>query len=144
MALEYCIFLSNNGSLVDKIIDWDETASWPHCGFMRLSDGWTYSAQLDGGVKWRPPDPKAKVLKLSVNGIDAALSKALVVEGEHYNYLGILGIAFAKNWSLPNHDFCSQLVFWAFQDNPFVNMKFIPLEHMKPHYILLGDVLEIE
>jgi len=143
--MDHCLFLSNDGSLVDKIIDWDETASWPHCGWMRLSDGWTFSAQL-GGIKWRPPNPKAKILKLSADGTEAALSKALSMEGKSYDVLGILGIAFAQNWEQAGTDFCSQLVFWAYDQVgcPLINMTFIPLEHLKPSYILLGRILEIK
>jgi hypothetical protein len=143
---DICLFLSNDGSLVDDVICWDETCSWPHCGWLRQSDMWTYSAQLIGGVKWRPPNPNAKILKLSADGMDASLSKALTLEGSHYNMLAILGIALAKDWSLPGNEFCMQIVAWC-QDQvgcPLVNMTFIPLEHMKPSYMLLGRVLEIK
>lgn len=142
--MEHCLFLSNDGSLIDDIIDWDESAIWAHCGWLRLSDGWTFSAQLSG-IKWRPPNPKDKLLKLSADGTEAALSKALSMDGRGYDILGILGIALGQDWATKGTDFCSQLVIWAYDQVgcPLVNMKFIPLEHMKPSYILLGQVLEL-
>lgn len=140
MALDHCLFLSTEPfDPISAIIRWEETAEWSHCGWMRLSDGWTYSAQMSG-IKWRAPNPKAKILKLSCDGIEASLSKALGMAGHSYDFLGIVGIALGQNWEEKGTDFCSQLVFWAFQEVgcPLVNPRFIPVEHMKPSYILLS------
>jgi hypothetical protein len=145
--LEHCLFLSTETSdPVSAVIRWYTDCDWSHCGWLRLADGWTYSAMFNGGVQWRPPNPKAKILKLSAAGIEASLSKALSVEGAAYDLLDILGIATGRNWSEPGEFICDKLVFWA-QDAigcPLVNMRFIPLIHLKPRDILLSpDVIEL-
>lgn len=112
---EICLFLSNDGSIEDHVIDWYTNCDWAHCGWLRRSDMWTYSAQHDGGLIWRPPNPKAKILKLSADGMDASLAKALTAEGSAYDMLNILGIALSKDWSTPGETICDKALFW-FQD----------------------------
>jgi hypothetical protein len=145
--LEFCLFLSTETyDPVSAVIRWYTNCEWSHCGWLRLADGWTYSAMVEGGVKWRAPNTETKILKLSCDGIEASLSKALTVEGSHYDLLDILGIATGRNWQAPGEFICDKLVFWAFDQIgcPLVNMEFIPLEHLKPRDILLGPVLEIK
>lgn len=142
--MDHCIFLSTEEyDPVSALIRWYTNCDWSHCGFLDLKNGYTYSAMMDGGVAWRPPNPRARMLKLSADGIEAALSKALSVAGSHYDMLDILGIAASKNWETPGEFICDKLVLWAFDQVgcPLVNMTFIPLEHMKPRDILLGRVL---
>ena len=120
------------------LIRWEGKSAWSHCGFYRKSDQWTFSALLDGGVKWRPPNPAAKVLVLTAQGQDAALSRALTKEGEAYDWLDILGIATGRNWAMEGRMICDKLVFWSFQDigAPLLNHTFIPLMHLAPDDIL--------
>lgn len=144
---DICLFLSNDGSVEDRVIDWYTDSSWPHCGWLRQSDMWTFSAEHSGGVAWRPPNPRAKILKLSCDGMDASLSKALTVAGATYDMLDILGIAMSKDWSVPGEFICDKLVFWAQNEIgcPLLNHTFIPLIHLKPQDILLSPyVLEIK
>ena len=146
MSSDICLFLSNDGSIEDRVIDWYTDSDWAHCGWLRQSDMWTYSAEHEGGVKWRPPNA-AKILKLSCDGMDASISKALTVEGSTYDMLDILGIALSKDWSKPGEFICDKLVFWAYQqiNVPLLNHTFIPLIHLKPRDILLSPyVTEIK
>lgn len=101
---------------------------------------------FDGGVAWRPPNPHTKILKLSADGMDASLSRALSVQGSAYDMLDILGIALNKDWAKPGEFICDKLVFWASNqvNCPLVNMDLIPLEHLTPRDILLGRVLELK
>lgn len=144
MSLEHCLFLSTETfDPISAIIRWEETAAWSHCGWLRLSDNWTFSAEM-GGIAWRPPNPKAKILKLSCDGMEASLSKALLMAGHGYDFLGIIGIALGQNWEQKGTDFCAQLLFW-YQNEvrcPLVNHKFIPFEHLKPSYILLSPYVQ--
>jgi hypothetical protein len=55
------------------------------------------------------PNPHNKILKLSADGTEAALSKALSLEGERYDVMGTLGIARCQNRSSPSTDFCAHL-----------------------------------
>jgi len=134
------IFLSTEDDLISDLIRWRDGSSFSHCGFIRKSTGDTFSAMFDGGVKWRPPNPKARVLILTVQGQDAALSKALTKEGEAYDWLDIAGITTGRNWAMEGRMICDKLVLWAFQEVgcPLVNMTFVPLEHFTPRDILLS------
>lgn len=140
---DICLFLSNDGSIEDHVIDWYTNSIWPHCGWLRKSDMWTFSAQHDGGVAWRPPNPRAKILKLSAPGMDASLSKALPVAGSSYDMLDIIGIALSKDWSTPGEFICDKLLFWAQQEVgfPLLNHTYIPLIHLKPRDILLSPFI---
>lgn len=111
---------------------------WSHMGWVRLSDGWTFSAMFDGGVIWRPPNPKARVLVLTCDGMDASLAKALTKEGEHYDWLGIVGMALRKNLDDSKLDFCDKLFIWAQNEVgcPIVNTRFIPIYHFSPADVL--------
>lgn len=96
-------------------------------------------------MAWRPPNPKARVLKLTADGMDASLAKALTQEGDKYDWLDILGIATGKNLETPNRFICDKLVFWAQNEIGcgLVNHTFIPFEHLTPRDILLSPyVLE--
>lgn len=139
---EYCLFLSTvEDNPISFAIRERTECSWSHVGFLRLADDWTFSAMSDGqGVAWRPANPKAKILKLSVGGIDAALSKALTQMGKAYDKLDILGIALGRDWSTANRFICSTLVMWAFDEIkiPLLNGRFIPRIHVTPRDILLS------
>jgi len=125
---------------VSAAIRWYTKCAWSHAGWIRKSDGWTFSAMLDGGVAWRPPNPKAKVLMLTADGLDATLARAESQTGDKYDWLDILGIAVGGNLQMPNRSICDKLVFWAYQDfgSPLVNHRFIPMEHLTPRDILLS------
>lgn len=144
---DICLFLSNDGSIEDHIIDWYTNSLWPHCGWLRQSDMWTFSAEHKGGLIWRPPVPGVKILKLSCDGMEASLSKALSAEGSAYDMLDILGIALSKDWSKPGEYICDKALFWFQQqvNCPLLNHTFIPLIHLKPRDILLSPyVIEIK
>jgi hypothetical protein len=150
MPSEYCLYLSTEpDSPVSRAIREKTECDWSHVGFYRIKDGWTFSAKLDDpeGVSWRPPNPNEKILKLSIDGIDAALSKALTQDGKPYDRLAIAGIALGKNWFTPGSFICSTLVAWAFEEIgvPLLNPTFIPREHITPRDILLSPyILEIK
>lgn len=136
-----CLFVSTEAADIESAaIRLRTECDWSHVGFMR-DDGWTFSAMADGkGVAWRAPNPEARILKLSVGGVDAALSKALTQIGKAYDELDILGIALAKNWSTADRFICSTLVLWAFEQIgvPLLNPAFIPRAHLTPRDILLS------
>jgi hypothetical protein len=116
--------------------------AWSHVGFLRLSDNMTFSAMCDGqGIAWRSVKPTQEILPLDAVGCDAAFALALTQRGKPYDMLDIAGIALGFDWSSPEHFICSALVFWAFEqtDNPLLNMKFIPREHLTPRDVLLSS-----
>jgi hypothetical protein len=144
--LDTCLFLSTiELDPISASIRLKTESDWSHTGFYRLKDGWTFSAMADGkGVAWRPPNPRAKILKLSTEGIEAALSKALTQEGKGYDRLDILGIALGISLKSDNKFICSTLVAWAFQQigTPLLNPTFIPLQHITPRDILLSPYVQ--
>ena len=143
--MDHCLFLSTvELDPVSAAIRLRTECSWSHVGFYRLVDGWTYSAMSDGkGVAWRPPDVHAKILKLSVGNVEAALAAALTQQGKPYDGLDIAGLAIGANWAVANHFICSTLVAWAFQQagTPLINPTYIPLDHITPRDILLSPLV---
>jgi hypothetical protein len=126
------------------IIRWYTACAWSHTGWLRKSDGATFSAMLDGGVGWRGANSRAKVLTLNAPGVDEAFTVALTQEGDAYDMLDILGIATGRNWEAPGKFICDKLVFWAFQKAgyPLLNPEFIPLEHFTPRDVLLSPAVQ--
>lgn len=124
---------------------------WSHTGFYRLEDGWTFSAMNDGkGVAWRPPNPKATILKITAPGVEDAFSWALKQEGKPYDRLDIAGFVFDRDWQNPSSFICDRLNFLAFINASLIpgslaksllNHKFIPLEHLTPRDILVSNLV---
>lgn len=147
--MEYCLFLSTEEfDPVSAAIRLKTECAWSHVGFLRLSDNWTFSAMSDGkGVAWRPPNPKARILKLSTPNVDVAIAKAFTQEGKPYDKLDIVGIALGLNLESNGRFICSVLVAWSFEQIgvPILNPTFIPREHITPRDILLSPfVTEIK
>ena len=140
--MEYCLFLSTEESdPISAAIRLKTECDWSHVGFLRLVDGWTFSAMSDGrGVTWRAPNSKAKILRLQTSGTEAALSRALTQMNKPYDKLDIAGIALGLDWHTAGSFICSTLVAWAFEEMgaPLLNPKFIPREHITPRDILLS------
>lgn len=143
--MEYCLFLSTEElDPVSAAIREETKCDWSHVGFYRCEDGYTFSAMSDGkGVAWRPPNKRAKILKLAAGGIESALSKALTQGGKPYDRLDIAGIALGANWSTASKFICSTLVLWAFEQAgiPLLNPTFIPRQHLTPRDVLLSPYL---
>lgn len=145
---KYCIFLSTvELDPVSAAIRFATKCDWSHIGFYRLSDSYTFSAMSDGkGVDWRAPNPRCKILLLDLTNdpsgsiMEGALAIAEGQQGDHYDFLDILGIALGGNWETPGRMICDKLVLYAFQQLtlPLLNMTFIPIEHFTPRDILLS------
>jgi hypothetical protein len=136
-----CLFASTErGDPASGIIRFFDLSDISHVGFMRLCDGWTFSAMVDGGVKWRPPNPHAKILLLDTPRVMDMFAMALTKEGAEYNKLAIVGMVFHRNWSNANDEFCNQLVFWTAEGmpdpDPLINPTFIPIQHTWPSDLL--------
>jgi len=139
MADDIKLFVSTEEfDVVSAVIRWYTTCSWSHAGFIRLSDRFTFSAMFEGGVKWRAPNPKAKILILNYASVEAAFEWALTQICESYDWTDILGIATGRNWERSKEWICDKLVFAACvqANDPLLNHTFIPLEHLTPAHIL--------
>lgn len=101
---------------------------------------------IDGGVQWRPPNPRAKLLILTADAMDATLAIAQTKRGEKYDWLDIIGIECAKDWCTDGRFICDKLVFWSYLQlgTPLVNPNFIPIIHLTPRDILLSPYVNEE
>lgn len=95
------------------------------------------------GVNWRPPNPKAKVLALTVPRAEEALDKALSRIGEAYDVRDIMGFFVNRNWETPHRAICDVLLFWAFAQigQPLLNHTFVPMGHLTPRDVLLSPLI---
>lgn len=138
---QVCVFLSTEEhDFLSAAIRWDTRAKWSHIGWERLSDGWTYSAMNDGkGVAWRPPNPKAEILRLNIPGMQEAFQWALSQEGKPYDQRDILGFIAGRDWG--DHDgskwICSELTASAFDKTTPLFARWTPLWHISPRDHLL-------
>jgi len=139
---DICLFVSTEKwDLVSALIRRATNCAWSHAGFFRLSDSMTYSAMADGkGLTWRKVRKRQTVFLLDCENAEAMLGEALKWQGEAYNFKGVLGIIFGRNWDSRGKLFCDQTVFRAAEavGTPLVNPTFIPREHLTPRDILLS------
>lgn len=124
---------------ISAAIRWATLCDWSHTGFYDDSTGMTFSAMHDrGGVAWRKPDPRARMMLLEVPRADEALQIAEQWAGLRYDTRDILGIILRRDWKSPDAYICDRVVFKAFEllAAPLLNHTFIPMEHLAPDDVL--------
>ena len=140
---ELCLFLSTEtADPISAVIRFFTLCSWSHCGWVRLTDGYTYSAMNDRhGVAWRKPNKHVKLLKLRAPYMREAFNYALRFEGCSYDLIDIAGMFMHRNWMKPSSFICDRLVFQSFAaiGRPLVNHQFLPMQHLWPRDILLSN-----
>lgn len=114
--------------VASRLIRWYTRFGFSHIGFRDSGTGRTFSSMLDGGVKWRDPDPGATIKLATAPGIDEAFKQALTQEWKPYDRIGIAAMIFGRDWTEPDRWFCSELVAWSFlkTGNPLVNPEIDP------------------
>jgi len=60
-------------------------------------------------------DPRWSISALPCSDPSAVIAAARGQLGKPYDYTGVLGIGFHRNWQAPDSWFCSELVAWAFE-----------------------------
>lgn len=142
-TMDPCMFLSTEPlDPISALIRMRTQCDWSHFGFYDRVSGLTFSAMLEGGVKWRPVGTHQKMMLLTTPHIQEIFNEALKYDGIPYDQLDIVGIALGLNLHTSGHVICDVLGFKAAQESgfPLLNMAYIPLWHLTPRDILLADV----
>jgi hypothetical protein len=143
---DVCLFVSTEKwDPVSAAIRRATNCDWSHCGFYDRVTGLTYSAMADGkGLAFRPVGKHQKMLLLTCPRVAEMYAVAFAWHGEPYNFAGISGILFGRNWSRTGARFCDQTIFDAADviGQPLVNPKFIPDMHLTPRDLLLSPYVE--
>lgn len=110
------LFCTTNGpiSWAIKVVTW---STWSHVAFIDGDD--VIEAVSIHGVRRYPlakrltEVSKYAIVELSCDNPEAVLAAAALQIGKPYDYTGVLGIGFHRDWTATNSWWCSELVAWA-------------------------------
>jgi uncharacterized protein YycO len=110
---------SSSNSVGSRLIRWRDWSDYSHVDLV-LPDGKLLGALPDGGVQIRDPYPTRSKLILSIevspDKYHSILFRALSQVGKPYDYVGILGFVFNRDWEDDSKWFCSELIAWLFKE----------------------------
>lgn len=104
------------GSLLLRTYMWD---AWSHCGLVDGDD--VIEALIPHGVCRTPLAAFIKrssayeIIEIPVPNAEVVLAAVRRQVGKPYDYAGVLGIWFRRNWENTDRWFCSELVAWAIE-----------------------------
>ncbi len=119
------------GSWAIRKFTWSE---YSHVDFV-LPDGTLLGATGAKGVAIRPAEQYSACDRFVVDAPASVLDIAASQQGKPYDWPAILGFVTQHNWQQENAWFCSELVFWAF------NQAGCPLLRAPKHRITPRDLL---
>ena len=113
------LFCTNPINPLSWMIRAGSWSKWSHVAIVD-GDDVIEAIALDGVVRTPLATRKAKdtawqIVTLPCADRLAIINAATSQLGKPYDYTGVLGIGFHRNWQETGHWFCSELVAWAFQ-----------------------------
>jgi uncharacterized protein YycO len=121
------------------------TWSWcAHVGF-RFPDGSVLDATPEYGVSERVPEDDDTTRYFAIDAPSAtqyrAIGHARTMLGRPYDWRGIFGFAFRRDWHADNSFFCSELVAWAMEKAGAPLLRADKLNRITPRDLLLSPRL---
>jgi len=118
--------------------------TWSWCSHVDLvlPDGSLLGA-IPGGVQIHRLEEPARVERFRVAADEGAVVAAMQSQlGRPYDWDGILGWTFRRDWQEEDSWFCSELVAWAFQQagNPLLRAECV--HRITPRDLLLSPLLQ--
>ena len=144
----YLRFITERWSIESRLIRFG-TRWWPsHVEFILVHDDGTpayaLGSRVSGGVMVRRADycKPTREEWWTAPAIDNAYQAALSDVGKKYDWLDILGFAFARDWHRPGRYICSELVDWAFKQAgaPLTN-TWAPSHRVSPRDIIFSPAV---
>ena len=142
--MELIIRMAADSSLISKAIRFITWSDFSHCDFVLPEGGFLGAVPGKGTVLHDTKYPVEKYFKVvfpegsKVNPAKIlAFARAQV--GVGYDYLGVVGFAFHKNWQLDTSWFCSELITAAIETE-YVLFNEKPWK-ISPRDLAISDVL---
>lgn len=135
---------SYDKSIASKLIRWRDWSSYSHVDFL-MPDGKLLGALPHGGVQIRKPYRVTNKLILSINVTDSQhkdITNALLSQiNKPYDFAGVLGFAFNRDWEETDKWFCSELIMYGFKQGGINLLRTNTISRITPKDILLSPLL---
>lgn len=104
-------------------------SEWSHCGV--VVDNFVIEATLEKGVVKTPlsefkHDRKWAIVEFPVPNEQVAIEELYKQIGSKYDWLGLFGIPFIRNWQKENRWFCSELVEHVLRVGGLAGFRYLP------------------
>lgn len=126
------------------LICWRDWSDYSHVDTV-MPNGKLFGARSDG-VKHRDPYPVVRKIVLSVdvtnNQEELFYAHITSQEGKAFDFIGLVGIAFNRNWENTDKWFCSELVMWALKRAGVNLLNAEKYHRISPQNILYSPLLK--
>ena len=134
---------SSQPTITSKLIQWRDWSEYSHVD-MIMPDGRLFGAMGDG-VKLRDPYKTSKKIVLEVEvtqQMNDIYLRASLELGKPYDYAGIFGFIFNRNWQESDKWFCSELIAWCFKEEGINLLRTDDISRISPATLILSPLLK--
>ncbi|WP_111496142.1 C40 family peptidase [Marinobacter bohaiensis] len=131
---------STTKGIGSQVIRWATWSPYSHVDLV-LADGRLLGATARYGVSIRNPEPTLACAQFQVPGSVEAIEAARSQIGRPYDWAGILGWGFRRNWQEQDAWFCSELIAWAFEQAGCPLLRGDRSHRITPRDLLLSPML---
>lgn len=132
---------STTKGIGSQVIRWATWSPFSHVDLV-LDDGRLLGATARFGVSVRDPEPTMASARFQVAAPTEVVQVARSQIGRPYDWPGIFGFGFRRNWQEQDSWFCSELIAWSFQQAGHPLLRFDKSWRVTPRDILLSPLLE--
>lgn len=136
---------STRPGLGSRLIRWFTWSEFSHVDFV-LPGGWLLGSEAAGGVLKRPFDAenylhaaRFSVPSCSTNAIRFAETQI----GKPYDFTAMLGFLSRRDWAEEGSWFCSELIYWSFEQVGFRPFRATQMNRITPQHLLMIPSLRL-
>ncbi|WP_417545689.1 hypothetical protein [Marinobacter sp.] len=131
---------STTKGIGSRVIRWATWSPFSHVDLV-LGDGRLLGATARYGVTVRDPEPVSALARFQVAAPAEVLDALNSQIGRPYDWPGIFGWGFRRNWQEQDSWFCSELIAWAFREAGCPLLRFDRSYRITPRDLLLSPML---
>lgn len=131
---------STTPGIGSRVIRWATWSPFSHVDLV-LDDGRLLGATARHRVAIRDPEPVSACARFQVSAPVDVIASARTKIGRPYDWSGIFGWGFRRNWQEEDDWFCSELIAWAFQEAGCPLLRFDRSHRITPRDLLLSPML---
>lgn len=131
---------STTKGIGSRVIRWVTWSPFSHVDLV-LDDGRLLGATTHHGVAIRNAEPTSACARFQVSAPVDVIAAAHSQIGRPYDWPGIFGYGFRRNWQEEDSWFCSELIAWAFQEVGFPLLRAERAYRITPRDLLISPLL---
>lgn len=150
MSTKIRLVFSNSKLPLSHIIRWVTWSDWSHVAIL-VDDNLVIESTLShGGVKvcsldeFKSRASEWAIFDIECKNPEGVVAAALSQVGKPYDWTGILGVGFHRDWQEDDAWWCSEFVLWAFDESGDPKIKKEAIRRATPQhcYMISGELLE--